>query len=160
VVTEIRTLHPDEWEMWRDLRLRSLADSPDAFGSTLEREQGFTERDWLDRLASMPVVAFVDRTPAAMGGGYRIRPGWVQVVAMWTDPVFRGRGLARLVLAEIVRTARAENRRLVLDVARGNSAARTAYEHFGFVATGQSAPLREDSDLLVDQMVLPADPLG
>jgi predicted GNAT family acetyltransferase len=84
----------------------------------------------------------------------------VQVVAMWTDPVFRGRGLARLVLAEIVRTARAENRRLVLDVARGNSAARTAYEHFGFVATGQSAPLREDSDLLVDQMVLPADPLG
>lgn len=154
-MAEVRTLHSDEWEVWRTLRLRSLADSPDAFGSTLEREQAFTEADWRDRLESVPVVAFVEGTPAAMGGGYRIRPGWVQVVAMWTDPVFRGRGLARLVLAEIVRTARAENRRLVLDVAHGNSAARTAYEQFGFVATGRSAPLREDSDLLVDQMVLP-----
>jgi len=154
-VTEVRSLDPDEWAVWRDLRLRSLADAPDAFGSTLERELAFVEADWRDRLGSIAVVAFVDGTPAAMGGGYRVRPGWVQVVAMWTDPVFRGRGLARNVLDEIVAASRAVGRRLVLDVAHGNSAARTTYEHYGFVATGESGPLRDGSDLLVDTMVLP-----
>ena len=38
--------------------------------------------------------------------------------------------------------ARAEGRRLVLDVARGNPAARTAYERYGFVATGESERIR------------------
>ncbi len=154
-MTEVRRLDPDEWPVWRDLRLRSLADSPDAFGSTLEREEAFAEEDWRDRVQSMAVVAFVDGTPAALGGGYRIRPGWVQVVAMWTDPAYRGRGLARQVLDAVVRSARSENRRLVLDVARGNSAARTAYEHYGFVATGVSSALRDGSDIVIDQLVLP-----
>ena len=153
--TEVLMLEGDEWPVWRDLRLRSLADSPDAFGSTLEREDAFTEDDWRDRLQSMPVVAFVDGRPVAMGGGYRVRAGWVQVVAMWTDPAYRGRGLARQVLDTIVKTARSENRGLVLDVARGNSPARTAYEHYGFVPTGESSPLRDGSDIVIDQLVLP-----
>ena len=154
-MTEVRMLESDEWPVWRDLRLRSLADSPDAFGSTLEREEAFTEEDWRNRVQSMAVVAFVEGTPAALGGGFRIRPGWVQVVAMWTDPAYRGRGLATQVLDRIVKTARSENQRLVLDVARGNSSARTAYEHYGFVATGESSPLREGSAIIIDQMVLP-----
>ena len=155
MMTEVRRLDADDWRVWRDLRLRSLADSPDAFGSTLEREEAFAEQDWRDRVQGMAVVAFVEGTPAALGGGFRIRPGWVQVVAMWTDPAYRGRGLARQVLDTIVRTARSENRRLVLDVAQGNSAARTAYEHYGFVANGESSPLREGSAILIDEMVLP-----
>ena len=51
--------------------------------------------------------------------------------------------------------ARAEGRRLVLDVARGNPAARTAYERYGFVATGESERIRPDSTDLADLMVLP-----
>ena len=154
-MTEVRRLDPDDWRVWRDLRLRSLADSPDAFGSTLEREEAFTEEDWRERVQSMAVVAFVEGTPSALGGGYRVRPGWVQVVAMWTEPAHRRRGLARLVLDTVVRTARSENRRLVLDVAHGNSAARTTYEHYGFVPTGVSSPLRDGSNVVVDQLVLP-----
>jgi GNAT superfamily N-acetyltransferase len=154
-VADVRVLRADEWEVWRAIRLRSLADSPDAFGSTLEREQAFAQTDWRDRLRSMTVVAFVDGTPAAMGGGYRPRAGWVQVVAMWTDPEFRGRGLAGQVLDVIVGLSRAEGRQIALDVAQGNSPARTAYEHYGFVATGESSPLRDGSEILIDQMVLP-----
>lgn len=151
----LRQLSPEDWETWRDIRLRSLADSPDAFGSTLAREQGFVEADWISRMQSMPVVAFVDGTPAALGGAFRPEDGVAHIIAMWTAPEFRRRGLSRLVLDELVGMARAEGRRVELDVTQGNSAARSAYERYGFVPTGRAAPLREGSALLVDQMVLP-----
>ncbi|KQY54608.1 MULTISPECIES: GNAT family N-acetyltransferase [unclassified Nocardioides] len=152
---EVRRLAPEEWPVWREIRLRSLADSPDAFGSTLAREEAFTEDDWLMRMQSTPVVVFVDGAAAALGGAFRIEDGVAQIVAMWTAPEFRRRGLARLVLDEVVAQARAEGRRVILDVAQGNPAARRVYERFGFVATGRAEPLREGSALLVDEMVLP-----
>ncbi|WP_067432715.1 GNAT family N-acetyltransferase [Nocardioides jensenii] len=153
--TETRRLAPEEWPVWREIRLRSLADSPDAFGSTFAREQAFTEDDWLMRMESMPVVVFVDGTPAALGGAFRVEDRVAQIVAMWTAPEFRRRGLARLVLDDVVGQARAEGLRVRLDVTRGNVAARTTYERYGFVPTGEVEPLREGSDLLVDLMVLP-----
>lgn len=154
-MTDVRRLQPEEWPVWREIRLRSLADTPDAFGSTLAREEGFAEEDWLLRMQSMPVVAFVDGVAASMGGAFRPEEGVAHVIAMWTAPEFRRRGLAGLVLDDLVAQARAEGRRVVLDVTRGNDGARTTYERFGFVPTGRSAPLREGSDLLVDEMALP-----
>src|SRR5690606_25154746 len=35
----IRAFHSDEWELYRSLRLAALAESPNAFGSTLDAEQ-------------------------------------------------------------------------------------------------------------------------
>lgn len=151
---EVRALTADQWPVWREIRLRSLADTPDAFGSMLEREQQFSEDDWMLRMASCPTVAFVDGAPAALGGFFRPDDETAHIIAMWTDPAFRRRGLAHLILESLIERARAEGRRVVLDVTRGNDGARTTYERAGFVATGRSAPLREDSDLLVDEMVL------
>ncbi|HEY9563268.1 MAG TPA: GNAT family N-acetyltransferase [Nocardioides sp.] len=152
---EVRRLSADDWRDWRNLRLRSLVDSPDAFGSTSVREEAFTEETWRQR-AEDSTIAYVDGVPAAMGGSFDIDQQRTQIVAMWTDPAFRQRGLARLVLEDIVARARERGRRVMLDVTRGNDAARATYERFGFVATGRAGPLREGSDLLVDEMVLPA----
>ncbi|MET1059245.1 MAG: GNAT family N-acetyltransferase [Nocardioides sp.] len=152
---EVRVLRPEEWRTWREIRLRSLADSPGAFGSTLAREQGYVEADWRRWLDGVSVLATVDGVPAALGGGFRVRDGWMQVVAMWTDPAYRRRGLAVRVLDIVVAAARAEGRRLVLDVAEGNSAARNVYERYGFQATGESEPIRPGSPDRADLMVLP-----
>ena len=83
-MSEARRLGPDDWEAFREIRLRSLADSPDAFGSTLEREQEFTEDDWRRRLSG-PVYAVTDPGPVAVGGLFD-NEGVLHVWGMWTDP--------------------------------------------------------------------------
>lgn len=151
------------WEAWRDLRLRALADSPTAFGSTLEREQAFTEDDWRARLdgalltvgasAGPAVLVLAKGQPVAMGGGYRDLPGWLHVVAMWTDPAWRGHGAARLVIGTLEGWAAPRGLRLHLDVTVGNDAARRLYEQCGFTATGETRPLRAGSSYSVERMV-------
>ncbi|RYP85906.1 GNAT family N-acetyltransferase [Nocardioides guangzhouensis] len=151
----VRRAGPDDWEAWRDLRLRSLAADPDAFGSTFAREQVFGEETWRERLSGLSVIGAFDGTPAALGGAFEFRPGFMQVVAMWTDPAYRGLGLASSVLDLVVRSATAAGHRVVLEVARGNDRARAVYERYGFVATGQSEPIRPGAEELCDWMALP-----
>jgi GNAT superfamily N-acetyltransferase len=153
----VRTAGPDDWETWRDLRLRALAADPDAFGSTLAREKAYDEATWRARASGLAVLGWVDGVPAALGGGIEVRPGVVQVVAMWTDPAYRGHGLASAVLDVVVRAARADGHRVLLEVARGNDRARTVYERYGFVPTGESDPIRPGSPERCDWMELPED---
>ena len=92
----LRRLTPDDWAVLRDVRLRALADSPDAFGSTLEREQPFDEKEWRRRSVRPVWVAEVDGRPVAMAGAFT-NDGVLQVWGMWTDPDHRGQGVARLL---------------------------------------------------------------
>ena len=94
---ESRLLSRDDWEVLRDVRLRSLAESPDAFGSTLERETVFDEKEWRRRLVGPVAVVLVEGRPVAVGGTFA-HDGVLQVWGMWTDPDHRRRGYARKVL--------------------------------------------------------------
>lgn len=155
-MAELRVIGPDDWELWRSMRLRSLADTPDAYGSTLARESAYSEAEWRERLqGGRAVLVFEDEVPVAMGAAWRPDDTRFDIVAMWVVPGSRGRGYSKLVLEELVEMGRAEGRRIGLCVTRGNHVARSAYEKFGFVDTGESDPLREGSELLVDHLVLP-----
>ena len=159
-----RVLTAEDWPTWRDLRLRSLADSPHAFGSTLEREQEFIEEDWRSRVAGWSdpdedvagpaVLVWSGDEPVGMGGGYRDEPGMLHVVAMWTEPAWRGRGVGRLVLDTLRTWADERDLRLHLDVEASNTGARRLYERYGFEATGASRPLRPGSTYSCERMVL------
>ncbi|MFL6024867.1 MAG: GNAT family N-acetyltransferase [Marmoricola sp.] len=156
-----RLLEPDDWQLWRGIRLRALADAPDSFGSTLARESAFAEEDWREGLSGggPRVLVSADGEAVAIGGGF-VEQGAIgsttalHVIAMWTDPAWRGRGLAARVLGALVEWAAPRGLTLVLDVAIGNVAARNAYEAFGFISTGRRRPLRDGSTELVEQMVL------
>jgi ribosomal protein S18 acetylase RimI-like enzyme len=146
----VRRLTPQDWEEFRDIRLRSLADSPDAFGSRLEREQAFGEEEWRQRLRG-PVYVVDDPGPVAVGGVFD-NAGTPHIWGMWTDPAHRGRGHARRILDALIPAGTPAQ----LDVTISNDRARTTYERYGFVVTGEVEPLRPGSDLLVELMVLPA----
>jgi GNAT superfamily N-acetyltransferase len=146
---------PDEWVRWRQVRLRALTTDPDAFGSSLEVERDWPEEQWRERLADGRVVfAAVDGTAVATAGWFVSEPGWGQVVAMWVDPVWRGRGLGRLLLDAVVADVRAAGLRVLLWVADGNRA-RRLYEQAGFVPTGEQAPIRPGTTATKSLLVLP-----
>ena len=67
---ELQVLTPDDWRVWRQLRLAALAEAPHAFGSRLADWQGEGDREerWRARLGipgSFNVVAVLDGEPAA-----------------------------------------------------------------------------------------------
>jgi hypothetical protein len=47
----IRVVEDEEWERARDLRLRALADAPEAFARSLEEEERLSESAWRERIA-------------------------------------------------------------------------------------------------------------
>jgi len=158
-VTDVRVLGPDDWSRWREIRLRALLESPEAFGSTYEREVAFAEQDWRGRLESEESVGALAEDAGGravgMGAGFPDRPGYLHVVAMWVAPDARGRGVAHDVLRCIEGWAAKRGLGLHLDVNTRNTVARRSYERYGFVATGRTRPLREGSTDLVENLVLP-----
>jgi len=147
-MSELRRLGPDDWETYREIRLAALADSPDAFGSTLERERELGEDDWRRRLTG-PVYVVEDPRPVAVGGIFD-NAGTPQVWGMWTHPEHRGRGHARRILDALIPPGTPAQ----LDVNITNGGARVAYERYGFVGTGEVEPLRPGSDQQIELMVL------
>lgn len=160
----VRALYPDEWATYRDLRLRSLADSPDAFYSTLESESARSPEDWAARLATAavsgkdcPLVAELDGKPAGLVWAKMdgINPALVHLYQMWVAPECRGRGVAQRLLDTALSWVRERGARFVeLDVTVGNSAAARLYQRAGFRAVNAPAPMRAGSDLMLQPMRL------
>jgi RimJ/RimL family protein N-acetyltransferase len=150
-MADVRRLGPDDWTVLKLMRLDALGESPDAFGSTLERESAFTEADWRHRLRDSAVncVAFT-RTgePVGIAGAYRPddEPTVREVVGMWVRPAHRGTGLADLLLVAVLDWSWADGASGVrLWVADGNDRARRCYVRRGFRPTGRRALLRPGS---------------
>jgi ribosomal protein S18 acetylase RimI-like enzyme len=152
VTHEVRQVTEEEWTLLRDVRLRALADSPAAFGSTLAQEQTFTEQRWRERARGAETtrlfLAWTDGRPVGIAGVVDEGDGSVQVVSVWVDPAHRGRGVARSLTEVSLRFAAARNPAAVrLWVTDGNDVARALYESFGFAPTGTRQALPSDPRL-------------
>lgn len=129
----------------RAIRLRALADAPEAFGSTLDDARRRDRDAWETQIEQLPT--FVWREGEADLGMVRSAPHdgdreAAYLISMWVAPEARGRGIGAALVGEAVAWARRRGlRRLVLDVAEQNASARRLYERCGFVATGATGSL-------------------
>ena len=77
----------------RALRVAALGDSPQAFGSTLEREEARTLNDWRRWLSPGVTFLAMDDNDVAVGlvaGLVSQEPGVADLVSMWVHPDKRG----------------------------------------------------------------------
>ena len=152
---ELSTLTPDDWAIWRKLRLAALEEAPSAFGSRLADWQGDNDHEqrWRARL-SMPgshnVIALLDREPVGMASGVRTaESGVVELISMWVAPSVRGLGVGDELVREVERWARSIDANVLrLAVAPSNETAAALYQRNGFRYTGECGD------------VLPWDPAG
>jgi len=154
--TGIRRVQPDEWQVYRQVRLTALAEAPDAFSSTLEHEQAFGEDIWRSRLGSPAAATFIawrDGEPTGTATGklddpadeYAVPGSW-QLVGMWVDPRSRGLGVADELVETVAGHARVEGAAsLVLWVTEVNERARAFYRRMGFTPTGARQPVRPEA---------------
>ncbi|MEY2525017.1 MAG: hypothetical protein QOJ66_3582 [Ilumatobacteraceae bacterium] len=140
----MRRLRPEDHELIRTIRLRSLTLEPTAFGSTFEREAAFSDDDWRERLAPDASPHFVtiddsgDPTGMVVGALDPENHNVAHLFAMWVDPDARGSGTADALVAEVVRWAIAQGcEELHLRVTEGNERAERMYRRNGFERTGQ-----------------------
>jgi GNAT superfamily N-acetyltransferase len=169
----IRRLTAREWPAYRALRLRSLADAPHAFGSSLQAEEAWAHELWMARLTAAsasgrdcPLVAeateSIESTDAddAMLGLVWAKcdaadAGIVNLFQMWVAPEARGRGAASALVDEAITWARSIGARLVqLGVVVDNQAAIQLYLRKGFCNVGEPEPIRPGSALLEQTMHL------
>jgi GNAT superfamily N-acetyltransferase len=79
------------------------------------------------------LVGLLDGEPVAMGGWRRRGDEVAEIKRMYVERAYRGRGLSRLLLAQVERTAReAGVRRLVLNTGPVQVAAVALYESSGY----------------------------
>jgi ribosomal protein S18 acetylase RimI-like enzyme len=152
----VRRLGPDDHELLQTLRLQSLRDAPSAFGSTYEREVGFTTEVWRHRLRPDGHVHFIGEAVDGTASGLVVvgpdekESSVAWLLAMWVAPAARGTGLADELIDTAIRTAAGEGCSIMrLHVADGNDRAERVYVRHGFARTGRSFVRPRDNQVEV-----------
>ena len=177
----IRTVLPSEWRAWRDLRLRSLSDDPDAFAETHAEAASRDDAGWRALVAADPTRScwFALHHGVPVGTTVAtVTADSAQLYAMWVAPEARRIGLGRALLGTATRWARlAGATTLALRVTdrshraaprlagqtvgvaahRPDVAASALYR--GFLDRGSAGPLRPGSPLQTRDLVIRLGPL-
>ena len=132
----------------RALRMQALSDSPEAFGSTLEREVARSTAEW-QRWLGPGAIVFLETAdgPQGLAAGVpdAVEPGVVSLMSMWVHPELRGSGAANTLIGAVLAWAEEVGAALIrLDVIEGNDRARRLYERQQFRPTGQVAGRARD----------------
>lgn len=151
-----RKIKEDEWQKYKKIRLEALKNDPQAFGSSYERENQKSDNEWKEKLMlsntddSKKIFVGIDNDSngfLAIGGAYAENLGEWNVIAIYVNPKYRGQGVSKILLSEIINTlkARGNVKRLILRVNVNQQAAVNLYRSLGFVIIN-----KEEKQLLGD----------
>ena len=152
----VRRIGLNEGTLYREIRLASLADSPEAFSTTLASANDRSLDSWCDQADSATVgsdraifLAFIDDRPVGIAGLYRDPEdqGLGEVVQVWVALGHRGSSVAGEMLGSLLSWARDSGyERLSAWVNGENQRAARFFGKHGFEMTGRTEPFRPGSD--------------
>lgn len=137
----VERIGADEWEVLRDIRLRSLLDSPDAFGQRYNEAAASTQDDWV---STARVSAAGDRriwlfarddagAPVGVVQARRRPPADCLLFSMWVAQEARRLGVGAALVDAVQDWGAAWGaERVVLWVLAANESAMRFYDRIGF----------------------------
>lgn len=153
----VRRVEADEGPRLRAIRLRALADAPDAFGSTLQEEQALPLEHWtryaLEGTTSETMGIFVAEEGThwygmARGFVHKDYSEIVRLASMWVDPSRRRSGVGSSLVEAVIDWARGRRAQQVqLWVTETNLTARSLYIQKRFTDTAHTKPLPSNPSL-------------
>ncbi|MHB1208508.1 MAG: GNAT family N-acetyltransferase [Acidimicrobiales bacterium] len=145
----------------RAIRLESLLDTPDAYGSTYEDVSRWSDARWR-RIALESNFYIAERdgqvVGMASGGSNNAHPGTHWLFAMYVSPDARGTGVAAALVHAVSTWARREHAdALFLHVTERVARARGFYEKLGFRYNGERISMDRDPSITLVTMELALD---
>jgi ribosomal protein S18 acetylase RimI-like enzyme len=162
----VRRLTEEDWAEYREVRLRALRESPEAFVASAEEEADYPEDRWRARMRrSQRLLAGRDGEAlgvASVGTEGTSGDTVGELFGLWVTPEARGTGVARRLLEAGARAAREDGlKHLVYWVGTDNGRAVAFASSFGFRPTDNRRPMEikgvdiDDDDAEEMAMVLP-----
>ena len=152
----VRCAERADWLALKTIRLEALRDTPDAYGSSLERTLRFSDNRW--RLMTAQQGYFLverdgDVVGMAAGGYHDDHPGDHWLYATYVTPAARGTGVASALVDAVSSWARSERASaLYLDVTTSLVRARAFYLKEGFTPTGERRVMERDPSIELIRM--------
>lgn len=155
----IQTIQSSDATTLKDIRLRALKDSPNAFGSVYEEEANQPASFWqglIDGLqpdsGNIGLFLMKQTDPVGLIFGFDRGQETASLGGMWIDPAFRQLGYASTLIQTIIDWARQSGKTYIqLWHVEGNMAAERLYEKCGFHPTGICQPLPGREDHMIYQ---------
>jgi GNAT superfamily N-acetyltransferase len=141
VAVTIKRISPDEWPVLRDIRLRSLADSPEAFGQRYDEAASTTDAEWESTASASAEgsrrIWFIARdgadAPVGVVQARRRQPFDCLLFSMWVAPEARRLGVGAALVDSVQAWGESwGSKRVVLWVLAANEAAMRFYDRIGF----------------------------
>lgn len=161
----IRTLTEDDLDALWSIRLRSLQDNPEAFGSTYDEtlhrgKESLQQRLRQPHAATCFLGAFEDERLVGVvayvreSGTKGQHKGYI--ISMYVTPEQRGRGIGKALLAEAIAVAQTVPGldQLLLGVVTINTAARQLYHSLGFEVYGLEPRALKQGDQYWDEELM------
>jgi len=160
----VRRIRAEEWEAYRTLRLKALANDRIAFGSSSEHESQYTGAQWREMaekgarstssyisVAEVPNHGLVGMSVGALVEGR----AWI--FGMWTEPGWRGQGIGGALIDSAIAWLHQQRpaEPILLDVNPRQTAAVRLYESRGFRVTGRSKELDHSPGEMALEMCMP-----
>jgi ribosomal protein S18 acetylase RimI-like enzyme len=152
----IRRITLENLPAFKETRLRALAESPSAFGSTYEAESQFSDAQWRARLErwngerGVGLLAMEGNVAYGIAGALvdDDDDGRATVVSVWVASAQRGQGVGRLLMQALTAWARERGVGVLrLMVTNSNAIALRFYGGLGFKMTGRTDPHPNDPAL-------------
>jgi len=137
----LRRLLPNEWKIYREIRLEALQEEPAVFGANYDEQFKKADEEWQNRLLDPDAAMFilVNRDEViGMTGIYvpKDTPDQAKLIASYIRKPYRGRGLSALLYRARLDWARGRGLKSVIVAHRAsNLASKGANQKFGFIYT-------------------------